>query len=128
MTSAAADDESPRVPMQLIRLEPGSIDLADTTELYGMADALIRGRLALEKAYLDLQQPRDKLYPGWLQIVSGGLVSGSFAVMLASSWQGAVTAALAGILVGLFSNGKAGERGHGHAATLVCLFVCAVSG
>jgi uncharacterized membrane protein YjjB (DUF3815 family) len=64
-------------------------------------------------------------------MLSGGLISGSFALMLSSGWMGAATAAVAGLAVGLlYANaGKALRAGgmEAIAAMLVTLMVYAVN-
>ena len=125
------DEDHQYIPMQLIRLEPGSTNLADTAELYDMVEALLRGRLKLEDAFRNLKQPCGKLYPEWLQKLSVSLVSGSFAVMLTTSWLGVVTATLAGLSVGvLYAHAGRALRAGGMeaiAALLVTLLVYGVN-
>lgn len=125
------DEDHQHIPMQLIRLEPGSTNLADTSELYGLGEALIKGQKTLADAFNDLKKPCRQLYPEWLRMLSGGLISGSFAVMLSATWAGAVTAAVAGLAVGLlYANaGKALRAGgmEAIAAMMVSLLVYAVN-
>jgi uncharacterized membrane protein YjjP (DUF1212 family) len=127
----ADDEENQLIPVQLIRLEPGSTNLADTTELYEMGESLIQGQLSMDEAFQKLGEPADLLYPGWLKIVSGGLVSACFALMMGIGWQGALTALGAGLLVGLLyaHAGRALRAGgmEAIAAALVTLLVYAVN-
>lgn len=117
--------------MQLMSLRPGTTNLADTAELYGMDEALILGRKTLDEAYRELMTPRDpSLYPLRLRILCGGVVSGTFALMLSSTWLGAFTATVAGVLVGLlYAHAEKAVRAGGMeaiAATVVSLLVYAV--
>ncbi len=123
-------EEHVQLPMQLIRLRPGTINLADTTELYGMGDALISGRLTLQEAYQQLKKPRNGLlYPVWLRLLATGVISGSFVVMLSGSLAGALTATVAGLFLALLyeNAGKALKAGgmEAIAAVLVTLAVYA---
>ena len=131
LRASSEEEETGQIPMQLIRLQPGTTNLADTAELYGMGEALILGRMSLEEAYLELKRPREPwIYPAWSRILSGGLVSGTFALMLTSGWLGALTATVAGILVGVLymNSGKAVRAGgmEAIAATVVSLLVYGV--
>jgi uncharacterized membrane protein YjjP (DUF1212 family) len=122
------DEDNQNVPMQLMRLQPASTNLADMTELYGMADELISGRLELEAAFEKLSRSNTRAHhPSWVRVLAGGLVSGSFAVLLVSSWQGAIVATFAGLLVGLlYAHGSHALRAGGMeaiAAIFVSLFV-----
>ena len=125
------DEDYQHIPMQLIRLQPASTNLADTSELYGMGEALMKGQKTLAEAFNDLKKPCGRLYPEWLIMLSGALISGSFALMLSASWLGALTAALSGLAVGLlYANaGKALRAGgmEAIAAMMVSLLVYAVN-
>ena len=95
------DDEQP-LPMQLVRLHPGAINLAATAELYDLGEDLVEGRLTLEEANQRLKEDvGSALYSPSLQVLAGGLVSAAFAILLASSWLGVLIALIAGVLVGL---------------------------
>ena len=97
------DDQRP-IPMQLERMDPASINLGNTAELYSLGNNLLDGELSIEKAHVDLRnwQP-EQLYPLWLQIICWGLTGGAVAVMLSASWAGiaaaSLTCALLGVLV-----------------------------
>jgi uncharacterized membrane protein YjjP (DUF1212 family) len=96
------EDEQKPLPMQLVRLRPGAINLAVNAELYEMGENLIAGRLTLEAANELLKQDKvPLLYSRAAQVLAGGLVSGAFAVLLSSSWLGASVATLAGLVVGV---------------------------
>jgi len=120
------DDDNQPVPMQLIRLQPGSTNLADTAELYRLAEKVLEGELSLVEADQRLRLPRvSDLFPPWLKLLSAALVSGAFAMMLAASWQGGIVAALAGFLVAvLYANaGKALRAGGMEAIAAVLVTV-----
>lgn len=125
------DEKLQLLPMQLIRVKPRGINLADTAELYAMGEALISDEMQLEDAYHRLKQKPVSLYPVFLDLLSSGLISGSIAVMLASTWQGAITAAVASMLVGvLFSLTAKAQRAGGMeaiAAVMVTLLVYATN-
>ncbi|MDZ4729450.1 MAG: threonine/serine exporter family protein [Xanthomonadales bacterium] len=96
------EDEQKPLPMQLVRLRPGAINLAVNADLYEMGEDLIAGRVTLEAANEQLKQDKvPLLYSNLAQVLAAGLVSGAFAVLLSSSWLGVSVAALAGLLVGL---------------------------
>lgn len=96
------NDEQQALPMQLIRLHPSATNLALTADLYELGEDLIEGRLSLHAANQQLKQAATPaLYSQSLQILSGGLVSAAFAILLASSWLGILIALVAGVLVGL---------------------------
>lgn len=126
------DDEGNQlIPVQLMSLEPGITNLADTTELYEMGEALTQGQLSVEDAFQRLGEPSNPLYPGWLKILSGGMLSACFSLMMSSSWQGAFTALGAGLLVGLLYawGGRAVRAGsmEAIAAALVTVLVYAAN-
>jgi uncharacterized membrane protein YjjP (DUF1212 family) len=97
------DDQRP-IPMQLERMDPPSINLGNTAELYSLGNDLLDGEVSIEQAHVDLRnwQP-EQLYPLWLQIMCWGLTGGAVAVMLSASWAGiaaaSLTCALLGVLV-----------------------------
>ena len=97
------DDQRP-IPMQLERMDPPSINLGNTAELYSLGNGLLDGDVSIEQAHIDLRnwQP-EQLYPLWLQIICWGLTGGAVAVMLSASWAGiaaaSLTCALLGVLV-----------------------------
>ena len=94
------DDKRP-IPMQLDRMDPPTINLGNTAELYDMGNCLLDGEVSAKQAYRKLQnwQPKQ-LYPVWLQIICWGLAGGAVAVMLSASWPGIAVAALSGALTG----------------------------
>lgn len=97
------DDQRP-IPMQLERMDPPSINLGNTAELYSLGNDLLDGETSIQQAHIDLRnwQP-EQLYPLWLQIICWGLTGGAVAVMLSASWAGiaaaSLTCALLGVLV-----------------------------
>ena len=97
------DDQRP-IPMQLERMNPPSINLGNTAELYSLGNGLLDGEVSIEQAHVELRnwQP-EQLYPLWLQIICWGLTGGAVAVMLSASWAGiaaaSLTCALLGVLV-----------------------------
>lgn len=97
------DDQRP-IPMQLERMNPASINLGNTAELYGLGNDLLDGEVSIKLAHASLRnwQP-EQLYPLWLQIICWGLTGGAVAVMLSASWAGiaaaSLTCALLGVLV-----------------------------
>ena len=88
------EDDNRPIPMQLDRMDPPTINLGNTAELYDMGNSLLDGEVSAEQAYRKLKnwQP-TQLYPVWLQIVCWGLTGGGVAVMLSASWPGVVAAA-----------------------------------
>ena len=97
------DEEDQRpIPMQLVRMNPPSINLGNTAELYRLGNGMFDDKIRLEEAYVELRdwQP-EQLYPLWLQIVCWGLTGGALAVMLSTSWAGIGIAALTGALLGV---------------------------
>ncbi len=96
------EEEQMPLPMQLVRLHSSAINLALTADLYELGGDLTEGRLSLDEANQVLKNAAGlSLYSNSLQVLSGGLVSGAFATLLASSWIGILIATLAGALVGL---------------------------
>ena len=99
------DEEDQRpIPMQLERMNPPSINLGNTAELYSLGNGLLDDEISIEQAHADMRnwQP-EQLYPLWLQIICWGLTGGAVAVMLSASWAGiaaaSLTCALLGVLV-----------------------------
>ncbi len=97
------DDEDQRpIPMQLMRMNPPSINLGNTAELYRLGNDMFDDKIRLEEAYVELRDWQlAQLYPLWLQILCWGLSGGAVAVMLSTSWAGIGVAALTGALLGL---------------------------
>lgn len=96
------EDEQNALPIQLLRLWPADINLAQTARLYELSDDLIGGRISLALANEKLkQEPLPLLYSPVLMILAGGLASAAFAVLFGNSWLGIAVASLAGILVGI---------------------------
>ena len=99
------DEEDDRpIPMQLVRMNPPSINLGNTSELYRLGNEMFDDKISLEEAYVELRDwQSEQLYPLWLQILCWGLTGGAVAVMLSTSWAGiaiaAITCALLGVLV-----------------------------
>ena len=88
------DDQRP-IPMQLERMDPPSINLGNTAELYSLGNDLLDGEISIQQAHVDLRnwQP-EQLYPLWLQIICWGLTGGAVAVMRSASWAGIAAASL----------------------------------
>jgi uncharacterized membrane protein YjjP (DUF1212 family) len=103
------EDDNRPIPIQLERMTPSAINLANTAELYSLGHRLLDDKISIEEANADLKhwQP-ERLYPSWLQILCWGLASGSVAVMLSASWPGIAVAALTGSLLGVLVT-KAGD-------------------
>ena len=125
------DEDEPQLPMQIIRLAPGSTNLAETADLYELAEDLLEGRVDPEAAHrlLKARPPRMR-YPAWLQVFCGGVLSGAVAVLLGSAWPGVATAAAAGLLAAmLFVNPPRALTGGGlevivaFAVTLLVSFI-----
>lgn len=95
------EDDNRPIPMQLDRMDPPTINLGNTAELYDLGNCLLEGEVSAQQAYRKLKnwQPK-RLYPVWLQIICWGLTGGSVAVMLSASWPGIAGAALSGALTG----------------------------
>lgn len=95
------DDKRP-IPMQLDRMNPPSINLGNTAELYDMGHCLLDGEVSTDQAYAKLKnwQPKQ-IYPVWLQIICWGLTGGAVAVMLSASWAGIAVATLSSALTGI---------------------------
>lgn len=99
------DEEDHRpIPMQLLRMEPPSIHLGNSAELYAISNDLMDDIISIEEANVLLKgwKPRQ-LYPEWLQILCWGLTGGSVAVILHSSWVGVALASLTCALTGLLA-------------------------
>lgn len=96
------EDDNRPIPMQLDRMEPPTINLGNTAELYDLGNCLLDGEISAKQAYKKLKnwQPKQ-LYPVWLQIICWGLSGGAVAVMLSASWPGIAGAALSGALTGV---------------------------
>jgi uncharacterized membrane protein YjjP (DUF1212 family) len=96
------EDDNHPIPMQLDRMEPPTINLGNTAELYDLGNCLLDGEISAKQAYKKLKnwQPKQ-LYPVWLQIICWGLSGGAVAVMLSASWPGVAGAALSGALTGV---------------------------
>ncbi len=96
------EDDNHPIPMQLDRMNPPSINLSNSAELYDLGNGLLEGEISTEQAYRKLRgwQPAQ-LYPLWLQIVCWGLTGGGVAVMLSASWAGTAAASLTGALLGV---------------------------
>lgn len=92
------------IPMQLERMQPPSINLGNTADLYYLGNCLLDGQVSIKQAYAEMRdwQP-EHIYPLWLQIICWGLTGGAIAVMLSASWAGiaaaSLTCALLGVLV-----------------------------
>jgi len=97
------DDEDHRpIPMQLVRMNPPSINLGNTAELYRLGNEMFDDKIHLEEAYMELRDWHpEQLYPLWLQILCWGLTGGGVAVMLSTSWVGMAIAAMIGALLGV---------------------------
>jgi uncharacterized membrane protein YjjP (DUF1212 family) len=96
------EDDNHPIPMQLDRMNPPSINLGNSAELYDIGNGLLEGEISTEQAHRKLRgwQPAQ-LYPLWLQIVCWGLTGGGVAVMLSASWAGTAAASLTGALLGV---------------------------
>ena len=97
------DEEDQRpIPMQLERMNPPSINLGNTAELYSLGNGLLDDEISIEQAHADMRnwQP-EQLYPLWLQIICWGLTGGAVAVMLSASWAGIAAASLTCALLGV---------------------------
>jgi uncharacterized membrane protein YjjP (DUF1212 family) len=120
------DDHHP-IPMQLMRMDPPSINLGNSAELYAIGNDLMDNLISAEEANNLLKgwTPRQ-LYPAWLQILCWGLTGGSVALMLHSSWMGAgiacVTSAFTGLL-SMQSGPLMREGGLEAIAALFCTFL-----
>lgn len=97
------DDQRP-IPMQLMRMEPPTINLGNSAELYAISNDVMDDIISTEDAFNLLKgwKPRQ-LYPEWLQIICWGLTGGSVALLLHTSWMGISIAFLTSALVGLLS-------------------------
>lgn len=98
------EDDLRPIPMQLLRMEPPSINLGNSAELYAIGNDLMDDIISTEEANALLKgwKPRQ-LYPEWLQILCWGLTGGSVAVILHSSWVGVALASLTCALTGLLA-------------------------
>jgi len=116
------DDKRP-IPMQLDRMDPPTINLGNTAELYDMGNCLLDGEVSPEQAYRKLKGWRPKqLYPVWLQIVCWGLTGGAVAVMLSASWPGIAGAALSGALTGTLVTNAGATLRQGGLEAIAALF------
>ena len=97
------DDDQRPIPLQLIRGAPGLIDIGRTTDLYELGEDIFEGRITAEEAHRALKFDDATLpFPLWLRSLCWGLASCGVAVLLAASWPGVITAAVIGMLLGLF--------------------------
>jgi uncharacterized membrane protein YjjP (DUF1212 family) len=118
------DEEDNRpIPMQLDRMDPPTINLGNTAELYDMGNCLLDGEVSTEQAYAKLKnwQPKQ-LYPVWLQIICWGLSGGAVAVMLAASWPGIVVAMLSSALTGVLMTQAGATLRQGGLEAIAALF------
>lgn len=117
------EDDSRPIPMQLDRMDPPTINLGNTAELYDMGNCLLEDRVSAEEAYRELKnwQPKQ-LYPVWLQIICWGLTGGAVAVMLSASWPGIAGAALSGALVGTLVTNAGATLRQGGLEAIAALF------
>jgi len=119
------DDEEDNhpIPMQLDRMDPPTINLGNTAELYDMGNSLLEGEASIEQAYATLShwQPKQ-LYPVWLQVICWGLSGGAVAVMLAASWPGIIAAALSGALTGTLMTQAGASLRQGGLEAIAALF------
>ena len=116
------DDQRP-IPMQLERMNPPSINLGNTAELYHLGNCLLDSEIDVEKAHTKLKgwQP-EQLYPLWLQIICWGLTGGGVAVMLSASWAGIAAASLACALLGVLVTQASGVVREGGLEAIAALF------
>jgi uncharacterized membrane protein YjjP (DUF1212 family) len=116
------DDKRP-IPMQLDRMDPPTINLGNTAELYDMGHCLLDGEVSAKQAYKTLKnwQPKQ-LYPVWLQIICWGLTGGAVAVMLSASWSGIAGAALSGALTGVLITQAGATLRQGALEAIAALF------
>lgn len=116
------DDQRP-IPMQLMRMEPPSINLGNSADLYGLGNDLMDEKISLEQANSELVgwQPKQR-YPLWLQIFCWGLTGGAVAVMLHSSWAGIGAAFLTGSLLGILVTQAGSALREGGLEALAALF------
>ena len=116
------DDKRP-IPMQLDRMDPPTINLGNTAELYDMGHCLLDGEVSAKQAYKTLKnwQPKQ-LYPVWLQIICWGLTGGAVAVMLSASWPGIGGAALSGALTGVLITQAGATLRQGALEAIAALF------
>ena len=116
------DDKRP-IPMQLDRMDPPTINLGNTAELYDMGNSLLDGEVSAQQAYGKLKnwQPKQ-LYPVWLQIICWGLTGGAVAVMLSASWPGVAGATLSGSLTGMLVTNAGATLRQGGLEAIAALF------
>jgi len=116
------DDYRP-IPMQLDRMDPPTINLGNTAELYDMGHCLLDGEVSVPQAYKKLKnwQPKQ-LYPVWLQIICWGLTGGAVAVMLSASWPGIAGAAFCGALTGVLVTQAGATLRQGGLEAIAALF------
>lgn len=117
------EDDNRPIPMQLDRMDPPTINLGNTAELYDMGHCLLDGEVSAAQAYKTLKnwQPRQ-LYPVWLQIICWGLTGGGVAVMLSASWPGIAGAALSGALTGVLITQAGATLRQGGLEAIAALF------
>jgi uncharacterized membrane protein YjjP (DUF1212 family) len=117
------EDDTHPIPTLLDRMDPPTINLGNTAELYDMGHCLLDGKVTAEKAYKQLKnwQPKQ-LYPLWLQIICWGLTGGAVAVMLSASWPGIAGAALTGALLGVLVTQAGATLKQGGLEAIAALF------
>ena len=101
--SDASRDDSLADTTQVIRLEPGDVDLRKLCQADDIAEQVLDGRLDIESATAALKaldRPQGQRARA-LTAISFGLTSASVAGLLRSSWADLVTSAGIGLLIGV---------------------------
>ena len=96
------DEDSRPIPMQLVRMNPPSINLGYTAELYRLGNDIFDDKINLREADVQLRDwSPEQSYPLWLRILCWGLTGGAVSVMLGVSWAGIAVACLTGAVLGV---------------------------
>ena len=101
--SDLGDEEDLAEITQVVRLDPGSVDLKRLCQIDEIADQVIDGSLDLAAGRRRLHEFRLSLrapHRAWL-IASYAISAASIAAILHSGWAGVATAALIGALIGV---------------------------
>lgn len=92
-------------PTQLIRLKPGNIDVAKLCEVDAIAEEVTAGTLDLAEGTRRLLAVPDSppVAPLWGQLLAWGVIGGTVASLLGSTWADVGAAAVLATLTGLLA-------------------------
>lgn len=92
-----------QIPTQVIRLNPGEINLSKLSHVDAIAERVLAGSMALEEGYHELESLQDapSMLKRALTLLSFGLASGAVAVLLRTSLLDVGVAFGLGVVIGL---------------------------